>query len=165
VALVEEGRVQLPPVMDAHEQNLDALERCAFKSSLGYPVVRERGRELLERTRTWLEEAPRVIARVRRQRALDEWNQQRLSSQDSARRNCPSARLGASVIYFAFKDEQGVTSYYFCDGAAVLQRTGESPRFEPAPVELSKGKRLTPKAYFTATERFPPEAILAPPVQ
>lgn len=163
VALVKDGRAQLPPVMEVHSRNLAELERCAFKETLGYPVVRKRGRELLERTRDWLDEAPRVIARVHRQRALEAWHEQRLSSQETARRNCPSARLGATVIYFAYRDPEGLTSFYFCDGAAVLQRSGESPKLEPAPVELAKGRRPTPKTYFAAAERFPAEAILSPP--
>ena len=162
VALVDEGRRTLPPVMATHERNLRLVAACEFSGRAGYPVVRERGAELLADVKGRLEEAPRVIAEVRRRRALEAWTQQRLSSQDAARRGCP-ARGGATTLYFAWRDERGVTSYYFCDGATVTSGGSEGPRFEPAPAELGRGRRPTEKQYHLAVERFPREAILAPP--
>lgn len=163
MALIDEGRERLPPVMDAHEQNLDQLERCAFRDGQGYPLVRRNGRQFIERTRRWLDEAPRVIAQVKRQRAREAWERERLATQEGARRTCPSARLGAATIYFAFRDDEGRTSFYFCDGASVLAREGAQPVFEPAPAELGRGKRTPEKTYLTAAQRYPKEAILTPP--
>ncbi len=163
VTLVDEGRATLPRVMTEHERTLGLVARCEFADRAGYPVVLERGRELLADTRRRLEEAPAVIAEVKRRRALEAWQQQRLSSQDAARRTCPAARLGAAVVYFAFRDEAGLTSFLFCDGAAVTSRAGEAPRVEPAPLELTRGRRIGEKVYLAAAARFPAEAILAPP--
>lgn len=163
VKLVADAQTALPPVMEVHERNLRLVAGCEFHTSGGYPVVLERGDELLRDVRARLKEAPLVIAEVRRKRAMDTWNQQRLSSQDSARRTCPPPRPGAAVLYFAFRDAAGLTSYFFCDGAAVMKREGEAPRLEPAPFQPKRGKRVTEKAYLAATDKYPAEAVVVPP--
>lgn len=163
VALVEEGGRVLPLMMREHERNLALVERCSFASHAGYPVVLERGRKFINDVRERLDEAPRLIETVKRRRALETWHQQRLSTQDAARRTCPSARLGAAVVYFAWRDEAGVSSWLFCDGAAVSKAGDEAPRVELPPTELSRGKRVPEKTYLQAVARYPAESIFAPP--
>ncbi|MFZ5468860.1 MAG: hypothetical protein ACOZIN_05420 [Myxococcota bacterium] len=163
ISLVEEAVGSLPPVLDAHQKNLEAVARCGFYTQRAFPILVERGSQYVSEARTRLEDAPQWVEFVRARAAFEAWRRERPRQQESARQGCGNARK--AHIYFAFQDKEGVTRYLFCDGAKVTAVRGQEPELI-APVGLSpaKRRRLKAKSYLEAAKSYPSDAVSRPPV-
>ena len=141
-----------------HTLNLEALKGCDFAASAGYPFVLERGRSLLASVRERERQLEQVHARARATRALDAWVRGLDAERTAARRTCP-ARSAAPVVFFAWRDEDGVTHWLFCDGA-----TAESaPDGKPEVLEPAGRRRFGAGDYRKALEEFPAMRISVAP--
>lgn len=145
-----------------HALNLEALGGCSFADSAGYPFVRRRGSELLARVRQREQELPRVHAAARTARALEAWVRGLDAERSAARRTCPT-RFTQPLVFFAWRDADGVTHWLFCDGASIEQPAG-GPRVLLQGGDSVRGKsRFSDQQYLDAAQKFPAARVSAPP--
>lgn len=152
----------LADLLREHTLNLEALGGCDFGESAGYPFVRRRGAELVSAVRERTQQLEQVHARARAARALDAWVRGLDAERTAARRSCPP-RAVAPVVFFGWRDEEGVTHWLFCDGASVEQPPNAEPVLLMGAEDGMKRRRFKDEQYLEAAKNFPSGRVSAPP--
>jgi hypothetical protein len=116
--VLEEAVRGLDPVVDAHLKNIAAAARCPFAQTGVYRATLEKGASLANAARAELDSAPKLLAFVHHQQALERWRKSLVQRREAGRSSCADAGTGPTV-YFAWSDELEGTTYLYCDGAVV----------------------------------------------
>ncbi len=162
---IAEATRSMDPLADLlreHTLNLEALGGCDFAESAGYPFVRRRGAELVSAVRERTQQLERVHAASRAARALEAWVRGLDAERTAARRSCP-ARAAAPVVFFGWRDEEGVTHWLFCDGASVEQPPNAEPVLLMGVEDPPRRRRYKDEQYLEAAKSFPAGRVSAPP--
>jgi hypothetical protein len=159
--LLEDGARRLPELLDVHEKNLADLQKCRFARTRAFPDLTHRGTEYVRMARRRVEESPALVAYVRARAARELWSQERPRAELEARRTCPARpRPGAIELYYAWEDDQRQVQWLFCDGAKVRSAPdGQKDFVEPFGLSVKDRRKLRPKSYLDATERFDPARV------
>ncbi|MHA7633362.1 hypothetical protein [Corallococcus sp. M7] len=160
--LLEEGLRTLPPVLKVHENNLQALKACGFRSTGAFPELARRGGELLTETRERMDLGPKIQAAAALREAQKQWREQGPEREAKARDTwCPKpAKVGQPDLFFARLSPDGRTEYFFCDGHVVERSGGAEPTLL-SPEGLSKWerRRVQAKKYLDAAQAYPEEEM------
>lgn len=160
---VESEAPGLERLGDAHRKNLAALEACPFAGGAGFPFIRKRGAELLEGVKGRQAGLARVIDQARHARALAAWKAG-LQEQKEAQRGACSPRPRSPQLFLAWRDEQGVTHWKFCDGSEVTAPSSGAMSFDPSLRSIARGqKKFDEKHYLAAAKAWPEAQVLVPP--
>ncbi|WP_233585969.1 hypothetical protein [Corallococcus sp. CA054B] len=162
LALLEEGLRTLPPVLKVHENNLQALKACGFRSTGAFPELARRGGELLTETRERMELGPRIQAAAALREAQKQWREQGGEREAKARETwCPKpSKVGQPDLFFARVSPDGRTEWFFCDGH-VVEKSGDAEPALLSPEGLSKAerRRVQAKKYLDAAQAYPTEEM------
>lgn len=162
---VEAEATGLHRLAEAHRKNLAALEVCAFAGGAGFPFIRARGAELLDEVRRRQAALGQVIVEARHTRALAAWKEG-LQEQKEAQRGVCDDRPRAPQLFLAWRDEQGVTHWKFCDGSEVTAPSSGAMVFDPSLRSLGRGqKRFDERHYLAAAKAWPESQVLVPPAR
>ena len=160
---LEEAVKTLPAVLDSHEKNLALLDGCAFATQRGFPILAKKGKVYARDARRRLEDAPAQVARVKQQKALAEWKDRVGREKVTLSLGCPR-RSRTPIVYFAWQDEQGLTTWLFCDGSRVVSERGSDPAFEaPQSLTARQLRRLKASRYLSAAKHHPEGGVMRPP--
>ncbi|NTX06021.1 MULTISPECIES: hypothetical protein [Myxococcus] len=166
VELVKEAQGSLPRVLDIHEANLRGLARCGFKDRGAFPEISRRGQELLKEARTRLAESDAVLAAAAVRTTQEKWKEESPQRESTARGTWCTAdpKVGEATVFYARQGLDGGTTWQFCDGARVEQRSGAEPTFvEPEGLNRRDRRKVQPPRYLEAAANFPAEEIDRPP--
>lgn len=164
---LEQAQTTLPPAVKVHARNSERALACKEFSStetdaLAVTDQARRGEELARQSQARLADAPELLKHVRAMKAIQQWKDQQRSEQESERSNwCAPKPTKDPVVYFAFEDETGVTSWMFCDGSRVEQKPNAEPTYVAA--VLPPKRQAAPKAYLAAAAKFPATEIRRSP--
>ncbi|MBL8950413.1 MAG: hypothetical protein JNK82_06530 [Myxococcaceae bacterium] len=160
IAEVEAWAATLDQLVREHTVDLESLARCDFADAPGYAYVRKRGAELLGAVERRRQELGRLYERARAVRQRDAWERGINAERSAARRECPS-RSPQPRVFFAWRDDEGVTRWLFCDGVSVEQTPQGSPvLLEP---ETRGRQRFTEAQYLDAVRSYPAARVSAAP--
>jgi len=146
-----------------HTVNLEAVARCGFAGTPAFVYVRSRGVELLETVAARARELDTVHARARAARAHAAWARGLDAEREAARRECP-ARSAVPRVFFAWRNDEGVTRWLFCDGVSVEQPLNGGPVVLQPPGGSAKVKaRFGEAQYLDAARGYPAGRVSTPP--
>ncbi|MBX5481654.1 MAG: hypothetical protein IRZ16_07410 [Myxococcaceae bacterium] len=163
--LLEEGAHVLPKVLDVHEANLNALKRCSFAESRGFPRLVRSGLEYVSEARQRVASAKDLREWLAYRERLERWRvQQPVRKADAGTLCSPRPKVGAAELYYAFTGEDGVTTFLFCDGAKVIESpSGETKFQKPLGASKRELKRLRLERYLEAAKKLNAQDIDRPP--
>ena len=166
VDTLQQGLDRLPRVVDVQEKNVAAATRCRDMEPAKLVADAEnQGRELVKKAQARLDGAQQVITAQRQRIAIEKWKKQQVSAVQSAHDSwCPPKLNPARMpdIYYAVQDDQGRTSWLFCDGSKVVGTSGNLELIPP-PNTPKRRLRHTEKQYLAETQKFPSTEIQRPP--
>lgn len=163
IGSVEAEARAVPSVAEPHARNLELLGGCAFARTGGFPWLRDRGKELLAEVAARQEALAAVFRSARAARALAAWQRSTQELREAARSTCPERSRGPR-LYFAWRDEKGVTHWRFCDGTEVTQLAGQPLAVEVSLRALGKRERRpAEKDYLAAVKAWPAAEVHTPP--
>lgn len=161
----EQWSQRLEEVLDHHARNLTQAGQCRFGRLLGYPPLIARGKRLIDEVRERQQMIDRVVATARAERALAEWRSVVRETQESARHGCPP-RSATPIVYFAWRDEERVGHWRFCDSAELEQLPEGQQVLTPPEAAPARGQRRFRRAeYLEVARQFPSSAMMVPPAQ
>ena len=163
--LLEEGQKSLPPVMEIHHRNLEAMSHCGFAKDRGFPTLLSRGREYLDQAEARLEGAQALLDYIAAKRALALWRQEQPNRQFSAKQTCPErSRKKPANLYYAYEAESGQVRWLFCDGSRVTTASSGSLEFQPpADANRRELRRIKARDYLKAAQNYPKVSVDRPP--
>ncbi len=153
--VLEEASRALPPLVEAHAKNLEALQHCPGEP---HATAVERGLKLVAAARDGLDGASKLLRFSSHRRGIEAWRKSLETERDEARERCAADAGALPVIYFAFGDELAGTTWLFCDGAVVnAPLTGG--------LRLEGGDASVQARYFEQSRVHPPGLVKRPPVR
>jgi hypothetical protein len=159
VALLKEAAGSLGKVLDVHQRNLQALQRCGFAKSGGFPDLTKKGTALVEQARTRLSDAAQVLAVEEAQR---KWKDEAPQREQTARQTwcAKTPEVGTTDVYYARKFADGRTEWLFCDGHIVQSAGGADPTLvSPEGLSAKERRKVKPPRYLEAARGYPAEEI------
>lgn len=163
IGSVEAEARAVASVAEPHARNLGLLGGCAFARTGGFPWVTDRGKELLAAVEARPKELAGVFQKARAARAMAAWQRSTQELKEAARSTCPERSRGPR-LYFAWRDEKGVTHWRFCDGTEVTQGAGQPLTVETSLRALGKRERRpAEKDYLAAVKAWPAAEVHTPP--
>lgn len=159
---MSEAAEALPPILDEHAQNLEAMSKCGFAERGGFPVVRKRGMEYVAQIRKLLDDAPALIEYANAVDRLEAWRRELPRSEVDARLGCPPRQ--GKTLYFAHEQENGTRIFAFCDGTKVTAQHGKELVWtEPSFLPARERRRWRAAPYLKLVRSYPEEQIVRPP--
>jgi hypothetical protein len=164
--VLQQGVDQLGHVLDIQEKNVETTSRCRdLEPAKVVDDAQKQARSLVKKARERLDGAPQVITAQRQKLAIEAWKKQQVGAVQNAHDSwCPPKLNPTKMpdIFYAVQDEQGRTSWLFCDGSKVVG-AGEALELIP-PANTPKHKlHHTEKQYIAETQKYPATEIQKPP--
>ncbi len=159
VALLKEASGSLGKVLDVHQSNLRAVQRCGFAKSGGFPELTKRGTTLVEESRARLTEATGLLAVEEAQR---KWKDEAPQREQTARQTwcAKNPEVGTTDVYYARRFADGRTEWLFCDGHVVQSATDSEPTLvSPEGLSAKDRRKVKPPRYLEAARGYPAEEI------
>jgi hypothetical protein len=157
VALLKEASGSLGKVLDVHQRNLQAVQRCGFAKSGGIQELTKRGTSLVEQSRARLAEATQVLAM---EEAQNKWKTEAPQREQTARQTwcAKNPEVGTTDVYYARKFADGRTEWFFCDGHIVQSASGAEPTLvSPEGLSAKERRKVKPPRYLEAARGYPAE--------
>lgn len=159
-SLAIDGRAMLPDLVDVHVSNLQLLSKCGIANWQSLPRLRERGLELSAAVTERLPQISLVLEYIDAQVVLEAWDADYATRKQRAESIGCQSRGTSEEIYYAQLSADGVTQWYFCNGALVSRRAGSEPDFTPP----RGARRVRSSDYMRKAREFPTENIVVAPV-
>ncbi|HEX8820577.1 MAG TPA: hypothetical protein VF794_11675 [Archangium sp.] len=158
--LLKEASGSLGKVLDVHQANLRALQKCGFAKSGAFPQLGQRGQELVEQSRTRLTEGGELLALQEAQR---KWQEEAPQREQTARQTwCAKTEVGSTDVFYARQFADGRTEWLFCDGHVVQSAAaaGSEPTLvSPEGLSAKDRRKVKPPKYLEAARGYPPEEV------
>jgi len=161
VELLKEASGSLGKVMDVHQSNLRALQKCRFAKAGTFPQLAQRGQELVEQSRSRLAEAGQMLAL---REAQTRWQQEAQQREQTARQTwcAKTPEVGSTDVYYARQFADGRTEWLFCDGHVVQSAppAGSEPTLvSPEGLSAKDRRKVKPPKYLEAAKGYPMEEV------
>jgi hypothetical protein len=159
VELLKEASGSLDKVLDVHQSNLRALQKCRFAKSGAFPQLAQRGHELVEQSRARLREGGELLAL---QEAQGKWKEEAPQREQTARQTwcAKTPEVGSTDVYYARQFADGRTEWLFCDGHVVQSAAGGEPTLvSPEGLSAKDRRKVKPPKYLEAAQGYPQEEV------
>jgi hypothetical protein len=161
VELLKEASGSLGKVLDVHQSNLRALQKCRFAKSGNFPQLEQHGQELVGKSRARLNEAGEMLAL---REAQAKWEQEASQREQTARQTwcAKTPEVGSTDVYYARQFADGRTEWFFCDGHKVQSATtaGSEPTLvSPEGLSAKDRRKVKPPKYLEAAKGYPMEEV------
>jgi hypothetical protein len=166
LAQARKAKELLTPAVDAADNDIQVLSsRCPYLNpALRLQDAQKRGRDLIFPTRQRLNEIAGRVEAQQYKADLAKWKAEQVEAVKQAHENwCPPKPNPRKMpdIYYAAQDENGRTTWLFCDGAKVVTSVGGAPELVPPPGRRHHSER----SYLSAANSFLPDEIKRPPTR
>jgi hypothetical protein len=161
VELLKEASGSLGKVLDVHQANLRALQKCRFAKSGVFPQLGQRGQELVEQSRARLAEAGEMLAL---REAQAKWKEEAPQREQTARQTwcAKTPEVGSTDVYYARQFADGRIEWLFCDGHVVQSAPaagGEPTLVSPEGLSAKDRRKVKPPKYLEAAKAYPMEEV------
>ncbi len=161
--MLKQASETLGSVLDVHEANLTSMKACAFATKGAFPELSRRGKDLLDRARSRLADAPKAIEASELKEKQRLWVEEAPMREQTARQTWCAKRpeVGNTDLYFARQYTNGRTEWLFCDGHVVeVAANGNEPVLvSPPGLSWRERRRVKPPRYIEAARNYPLEEI------
>jgi len=163
ITAIEEDMKELPQVLPPYGKNLELLASCHFSQGAGFPFVLQRGNELIAEVKERTGQIDAVVKKARAVRAFEAWKRTVSEQRESLKGACPG-RTRTPQLYFAWRDEHGLTRWKFCDGSEVTLKPGAAMVWDGSLRQIPRGqKKFREHEYLAAAKAWPEASVMSPP--
>lgn len=160
VELLKEASGSLNQVLDVYQANLGAVGKCGYAKSGAFPELTQKGRELVEQSRTRMEAASQLLAV---EDAQKKWLTEAPEREKTARQTwcAKNPEVGSTDLYYARRFADGRTEWLFCDGHIVQSAAngGEPTLVSPENLSAKDRRKVKPPRYIEAAHSYPVEEM------